>query len=329
MKALVRADASVEIGMGHRVRCQALIQALTNLGWQCQFVVHQQYEVFASPEDLIIATEGDFFVLAELADLVILDHYQYQAVDIAQLFQHQANLLVLDDMNDRGDFPAKWLLNPLNESYSGQVESPLLGSQYALLRPAFRQAEPIPHNQARQLLITLGGTDPLGLTLPILEGLLASGFDLGSIQVLLGKNATNATKVKAFCQQEHIAWKQGLSDVTSLMKQAKLSVSAAGGTLFELACMGIPTIFAQVAENQTRSLQQHVPLNWCKSIRFDNVSVDVREVRIKQLIQLVNLQWHDLDWQQQARKVASSLVDGYGADRVAKMIHDQLVNSPL
>ena len=326
MKLLVRADASVEIGMGHRVRCQALVHAFKGFGWQCQFVVDRRYQAFASQEDCFIGgrseqeCKNEFLSLAQQADLVILDHYGYRADDIAQLYQHQANLLVLDDMNDRGEFPAKWLLNPLQQDYSKQVEFPLTGSGYALLRPVFQQLDASQHSPER-LLITLGGTDPLALTQPILNALLESGFPRKKIQVLLGANAKNAGQVMQFCRANNVPFEQGLADVTPLMKQAKMAVSAAGGTLFELACIGVPTLFAQVADNQTRSLEQHVPLDWCRSIRFDNVPEDIRQQRVELLVDELNQLWLDVEWQQNARRIARSLVDGTGAKRVAEKVN--------
>lgn len=330
MKLLVRADASVEIGMGHRVRCQALVSAFEELGWQCQFVMDRRYQAFGSTKDSFVDTEAQFWHVAEQADLVILDHYGYRAADIRRLYQHQPNLLVLDDMNDRGIFPAKWLLNPLLQDYSEQIEWPLTGSQYALLRPAFQRSyrsagDSLDHvSQPNKLLITLGGTDPLALTLPILTALLWSGFPKEDIQVLLGANAKNADQVIALCNEQAIAYEQGLADVTPLMKQAKMAISAAGGTLFELACMGVPTVFAQVADNQTRSLEQHVPLGWCRAVRFDNQPIALHSALVEQLVSELRSLWLNDAWQAQARAMAKSLVDGLGAQRVAQVITDDL-----
>lgn len=324
MKALIRADASVEIGMGHRVRCQALIHAFEQLGWHCQYVVHRQYADFADANDCLIESEEAFFKLAEQADLVILDHYGYQADAISRLFQHQPSLLVLDDMNDRGDFPAKWLLNPLDQIYSSRVESPLTGSQYALLRPIFVQS-PATTISPNCLLLTLGGTDPLALTLPLLKALEDFAFPLASVQVLLGKNARNSHGVITYCEEKNISWQQGLSDVTPLMRQAKMAISAAGGTLFELACMGVPTVFAQVADNQTRSLEQHVPLGWCDTVRFDGLDERKQAEQIERLINMVMARWQDDAWLANAKQVAQNLVDGKGAHRVAKIIHQAML----
>ncbi|SBS28550.1 hypothetical protein MSP8887_00902 [Marinomonas spartinae] len=324
MKALIRADAAIEIGMGHRVRCQALASAFERLGWMCQFVVHHRYRQFASDHDLLIDCEDDLLPLAGQADLVILDHYGYQADDIARVFHSQPNLLVIDDMNDRGTFPAKWLVNPLNQAYSSQVVMPLIGGQYALLRPSFSQhySESIPPDR---LLVTLGGTDPLALTLPLLKALEKAKFSLDKVQVMLGKNARNSAEVLAYCEEKHIVCLQGVSDVTPLMRQARMAISAAGGTLFELACMGVPTVFAQVAENQTRSLEQHVPLAWCDTVRFDDVNERQRAERIEHLIRLVMIYWQDDSWLTKARQVAQRLVDGKGADRVAKTVHQEFL----
>ncbi|MEO9655819.1 UDP-2,4-diacetamido-2,4,6-trideoxy-beta-L-altropyranose hydrolase [Marinomonas sp.] len=328
MKALIRADASVQIGMGHRVRCEALKQAFESLGWHCQFVIHQDYQGFSASDDLIIEDESEFLDLATNVDLVVIDHYQYLPDMIEQVYRQQAHLLVLDDMNDRGGFPCQWLLNPLHEAYSAKVKQALLGSQYALLRPSFAQA----HLQAKatsshtgKLLITLGGTDPLALTLPIVSRLLEQGVESAKLQVLLGKNASNAEAVIRFCQQHNIAFAQGVKDVTPLMLDASMAISAAGGTLFELACLGVPTVFAQVADNQTRSLEQHVPLAWCDTVRFDNLESQEVPQALQQLVNKVLNYWSCPSWQQAAKACAQQLVDGHGAQRVASLIDQQIL----
>ncbi|MGB3384065.1 MAG: UDP-2,4-diacetamido-2,4,6-trideoxy-beta-L-altropyranose hydrolase [Marinomonas sp.] len=325
MKALIRADASVQIGMGHRVRCQALVVALQALGWQCQFVVHRDCAAFSELNDRLIDDECEFLMLAMEADLVILDHYQYQASDIEKVYQQQTNLFVLDDMNDRGAFPARWVLNPLHERYSSRVITPLTGPQFALLRPEFSApAEPV-IAPPEKLLITLGGTDPLMLTLAILQSLLRHAFPVEKIQVLLGKNAANSEAVKAFSEQYGIQLAQGVVEVRPFMANARLAIAAAGGTLFELACMRVPTVFAQVADNQTRSLEEHVPLGWCQCVRFDDLPEAKRSDQIETLVHHVLLAWSDSAWRQASRVTAQSLVDGQGSVRVAQIIHNALV----
>ncbi|BFM50865.1 UDP-2,4-diacetamido-2,4,6-trideoxy-beta-L-altropyranose hydrolase [Marinomonas sp. THO17] len=318
MKILIRADASVHIGMGHRVRCQALVSAFERQGHSCQFVVQQACSAFAEQNDIVISQEVEFLPMASEADLVILDHYGYQATDIKTLYHHQANLLVLDDMNNRGEFPAKWVLNPLEQTYPNAVLMPLTGSRYALLRPPFLTAQV--NENPTKLLVTLGGTDPLALTLPLLIHCLRLGFVASDIVVMLGKNAKQAEQVKAFCNLNGIELHQGVVDVTPLMAKSKMAISAAGSTLFELACMGVPSLFVQVADNQTLSLEQHLPLGWCRALRFDDLPQETVAEQVERLIHLAWELWQDSIWQAQARKKARQLVDGKGADRVVNAI---------
>ena len=318
MKILIRADASVQIGMGHRVRCQALAAAFERKGLLCQFVMHQDCAAFAEPNDVLIAQEADFLTMASQADLVILDHYGYQAQDIAILYQHQANLLVLDDMNNRGTFPAKWVLNPLELSYPDTVLTVLTGSRYALLRPPFLQARA--EEAPTKLLVTMGGTDPLALTLPLIKQSLALGFEASDMLVMLGKNAQHADQVRGFCRVNGIELQQAVADVTPLMAKAKMAVSAAGSTLYELACLGVPSVFVQVADNQTLTLQQHLPLGWCRALRFDDLPPEAVARQLESLTSLLWDLWQDLSWQTQARQIAQQRVDGKGADRVVDAI---------
>jgi len=58
-------------------------------------------------------------------------------------------------MNDRGDFPAIWLLNPLHQTYSKSIIVPAYGSANTLLRPVFLQQNNLAV-RLKKLLITLG-----------------------------------------------------------------------------------------------------------------------------------------------------------------------------
>jgi len=102
---------------------------------------------------------------------------------------------------------------------------------------------------ARSVLVVMGGTDPMGLT-PAAVGLLAgSGLALEVTAIAVGENA----------QQTHAA-AQGsallltvlapVDDLPALMSAHDLVVSAAGTSVWELCCIGVPTAVAWVVDNQ-------------------------------------------------------------------------------
>jgi len=96
-------------------------------------------------------------------------------------------------------------------------------------------------------LITLGGTESLAIETDFKKRYYRPGFPAKYIQVLLRQRQKGATGCVSFCEENKSMFEQGLSEVTPLMKQAKMAISAAGGTLFELACLGVPTVLQQVA----------------------------------------------------------------------------------
>ena len=104
LKVVIRADASVSIGMGHRVRSEVLAEAFIKHGANVRFVVHGSCSDFTKTEDFLYQDELQWHELARQADILVLDHYGYDADAINELFKLNPNLLVLDDNNNRGVF---------------------------------------------------------------------------------------------------------------------------------------------------------------------------------------------------------------------------------
>ncbi len=138
MKVIFRADASVQIGTGHVMRCLTLADALAMRGADCQFIsrAHQGnliefvrgkgYAVHVLPElpspsdavqpdqQPLLAhshwlggtqaqdAEACRYILAELQpDWLIVDHYALDARWERALKSHYRKLMVIDDLADR------------------------------------------------------------------------------------------------------------------------------------------------------------------------------------------------------------------------------------
>ena len=318
LNVVIRADASVHIGMGHRVRSEVLAESFTEQGANIRFVVHASCSDFAKAEDFLFQEELEWHELARQADILVLDHYEYDAAAINTLFQLNPNLLVLDDNNNRGAFYCRWLLNPLSLSYTQSVQCPLTGGQFALIRPQFSRQQPYQEQERQKLLLTFGGTDPLKLTFPFIKSLFEIGFPSSSLLVMVGSGVQNAKEIEDYCRQHTIECRIGVSQVSELMARSRFAISAAGGTLFELACMGVPTHFIQVADNQKDALAEHTALGWCMATDFINCKPSERLKLVGQVIESVMCTWQtDLNARSQ---LASQLVDGRGAERVVKTV---------
>lgn len=178
MNVLIRADASLEIGSGHVMRCLTLADALRERGAQCRFVCRAHpghlidkirqhgFEVHALPhhpdwrpteadpahaawlgadwekdaEETLVALQGERF------DWLVVDHYALDARWERALRPHVGRIMAIDDLADRAhacDLLLDQNLQPGPDRYRGLVPENcelLLGPRYALLRPQFLDA---------------------------------------------------------------------------------------------------------------------------------------------------------------------------------------------
>ena len=179
MQVVFRADASLEIGTGHVMRCLTLADGLRSQGAECIFIcrshdghlsdlINQRgYAVrllginhpFVAESDVSHAAwlgadwETDARETAQaLVDLtanwLIVDHYALDSRWERYLHNYCQKLMVIDDLADRlhdCDFLLDQNLGHTADDYLNLVPTSALlwvGPQYALLRPEFSQLRP-------------------------------------------------------------------------------------------------------------------------------------------------------------------------------------------
>jgi len=262
---LFRLDADSQIGTGHLMRCLAIADTLAAQGERCGFLcrpldpalltllsAHQHWPI-----------NDDEEALATLAQLkprwLILDHY---GLDIR--FEQAAaarvpRILVLDDLADR-PHQASALLDqgPLRHSadYRPLINDDcrlLLGADYALLRPIYRQLRKSHCQAFKRGFISFGGADPAHASLQTLTTLHAAGL-IQHYQWTLLAGAANPDHDRLEQLIHQHRWPVTLlrhSDaVAQLLASHDFAIGAAGGMTWERCCIGIPTLSIPIAENQ-------------------------------------------------------------------------------
>lgn len=171
----------------------------------------------------------------------------------------------MDDLNSLESYPSDIVINgniyaeDLNyKATYGQTKF-LLGTKYALLRKEFRNIPPKEiKDTAENILITMGGSDPSGFTLKILE-IIKDRKDL-KIDVVIGASFEE----KLVNEINELIKRSGnistYHDVNAeimkeLMIKADIAISAGGSTLYELAAAGVPTLVIIAADNQIRNVE--------------------------------------------------------------------------
>lgn len=341
---LVRADAGLDIGAGHVMRCLALAQAWRDRGGPVAFAVSS----LPPPIEPLLAAEGidllrlgepaggagDALRTAELAAAigaawVVVDGYGFGVAYRRALRQSGVRLLLIEDVEgERGE--ADVVLNPnahaaplVSESAEGPPRL-LLGTAYAPLRREFRRfrgwSRSIADPGAR-ILVTMGGSDPDNATLTALQAIEQLGRPGLEVRVVVGP----ANPHRAVLAREAGA---GRCDVRleppsmampDLMAWADLAVTAAGSTCWELAFMGVPMVTVVLAENQLRIAE---------SLSAAGAAVSAGRagaLEPRALAAAVDATVSSREIREQMSRRGRSLVDGLGAERVTEELQTTMV----
>ncbi|MDB5366119.1 MAG: putative UDP-N-acetylglucosamine--N-acetylmuramyl-(pentapeptide) pyrophosphoryl-undecaprenol, partial [Rhodospirillales bacterium] len=259
---MLRADASIAIGTGHVMRCLTLAEEMIARGWSVTLLAAelpdalvQRVGAVGVSLQAVAAAVGDeadaAAVIATEADAVVLDSYRFGVAYRERVHASGRPVLTLDDGPTLSALHADLVLNPAPQAdgnryaLAAQGAQLLLGPRYALVRRTIRDAARAAQADAGQrsrLLVLFGGSDPLGLTGPVANS-LQGRLPPGVLTIVLGAAA-------APMNLAGLAPLRDPANLPDLMAQSGLAISAAGGTLGELAVCGVPTIAAVVADNQ-------------------------------------------------------------------------------
>ncbi len=337
MKLLIRADATIQMGTGHLMRCLALAQAVKRQGG----VVH--FAIFACSVPLQRRLIDEGFKLHHLlgcelgslldaqktvqfaqklqCDWVCVDGYQFGTEYQQCLKTSGCRSLFLDDYGHALSYYADLILN---QNLSAQTNfyqdrnadtSLLLGIKYTLLREEFRRwrgwQRQIP-KVANHLLITLGGSDPNNVTTWILDALQNVQGQTFKIMVIVGNS--NPYRNALIDQVKHSIHEIDLVfdaiDMSSYLVNADLAISAGGSTTWELAFLGLPSIIVPLANNQNAIAQ---------ALHDQGIAISVgaaSELNTHQFINTIQQLSNNPEQRQMMSQNGQALIDGEGSDRV-------------
>lgn len=318
--------ANYHIGTGHLRRCITLAEAFERNRFTVGFFVYnaelkleawlrkpgRHVEMGAdAPLERVLCAAGEW------AGVVVVDTYDVQACMLESLNATGISVLVIDDLVNRA-LPATWVLNSAVEHgelvYGDLTKAMLLtGPQYAILRPQFTGLGPHPARPVgNRILVTVGGSDPLGQSDRIMQVLSKIEKPL-EIRLVLGALSED---ISSMPRQHNVTCLKDVSDMAGLMQWADLAVAGSGQTIFELAAAGCPAVCLQVADNQrlTGSLF---------SGKRSAVVLDARVVADDHIEATLRMLINDHEMRKQMSSAGQMVVDGRGTDRiVAAVLHD-------
>lgn len=180
-------------------------------------------------------------------DIVIVDLEEINKQYHDQLHQCSAAVIDFENVYD-GEEPADFVINPQRHLDDFERDNYLNGPKYLVLREEFRNQSPEIPQTAQNVLLTFGGTDPLGLTVNCVEAL--GRADLGyEYRVVLGPGFDREDRLQSLPEStlSQFEFRRNVENMGEIMQWADIAVSSGGRTVYELAAMGTPSIV--IAQN--------------------------------------------------------------------------------
>lgn len=261
-------------------------------------------------------------------DMVVVDHYALDHIWHQQVCAGRT-VVAIDDLADR-QHDCKLLLDQnfgrQSTDYDDLVPPKaerLIGPKYALLRPEFRakrQASLARRQSALDrihILVSMGGADQENSTGRILDAMSRSShIKRIDATVVMGSAAPHLQSVREQAKEMPFPTTvlSNVGDMASLLVDVDMAIGAAGGSVWERCCLGVPSLLLTIAENQRPA---------ASALDAAGIGISLGDLDVN-------------GWQEELEAglglllnagamgkmsaAAAQLVDGYGADRVASEV---------
>jgi UDP-2,4-diacetamido-2,4,6-trideoxy-beta-L-altropyranose hydrolase len=341
-RILFRVDAASTVGLGHLQRCLSLAAALRHFGVMCFFLTnddseaHERVSRFGFDHRTLVYNqswgkadvEKTVSTGAKLNCSAVIVDSDYEGAEYLDQLQRSGYFVVAIEDTVPHQFPCHMVINGDAHARQLHYESPfkdvqyLLGPEYSILRPEFwNLPDRLPSDKVDNVLVTLGGADTYNIMPRVLK-ILDNMQKRFAVTAIVGPFFKNYAEIQAIAQvsQRNIRLVKSPDSVCNLMMKADLAISAGGQTLYELACVGCPTVAVRVADNQDGQLAAF------EKSGFIRISGDGSQNNIvKAIAETLKPLLVHREIRVAMASAGQCLIDGRGALRVANRIQEALL----
>jgi len=333
----IRCDGSPQLGLGHVVRCLALACelrdtygmhpgfAMMDKGVAEALVEQEKFPVFIKPDNIGEASWIDSLVKQHAPKGLILDiRTQLPASALHRWRNTGITVAVIDDPSDRRQAadlafypPVPQMIEADWSQFTGQA---FIGWDYILLRREFSIRRELPQNLIPSILVTMGGSDPGGLTLLALKALCQVKEPFRA-QVVLGRAFLHDQALEQLRPSlpAHFKFLRDVTDMPTLMAGSDMAIASFGGTAYELAAIGVPAIHLCLTEDHAISSSAFASIDIAVNLGvYTEISIRDLTVEIKTLL-------HDQKKRLAMASKSRKTVDGQGAQRIAQILATRMI----
>ncbi len=326
MRIALRTEGNHRMGMGDLMGSLALAEAFARDGDETLLVFSPSREAEAAvraagyPFQCVDSDDAACVALERFQpDVIVVNKLQTPASSIRS-FKALARLVVtLDDAGEGGQ-AADLRVNVLYHA-AGAVTDPA----FIALRPEFQAAHGlarIVREPVRELLIVQGGSDTYGFT-PRIIAMLAGLRIRPHATVVLGAAFRHEAALRLAVQESPLDLTviRNAPRMAELMLAADLAITAGGLTMFELACVGTPSLIVCAERFEVETAGRLEAAGAVECLGFGE---DVAEARLRPAVETLA---GDLQRRQRMSACGMRLVDGRGCLRIVQLVKQALVTA--
>lgn len=311
---LFRCDGSHEIGFGHIVRCIALADELRDKHGSgvvfavlydnkaMEMILNHGYKVeTANPrEDQFDYVDWfNCIVKKNHPCALILDIRDDLPPNIVSNLRKKGILVVtIDDPTDRRLLADLAFYPPVPQvekmDWQGFTGQRFIGWEWVILRREFshndenlyKRIKATKKTKIHNILVTMGGSDPKGMTLKTMEALKVIDGQF-EVTIILGPGFAHRDSLNEILGNfPHIhRIFENVLNIGDIMAEADLAVASFGVTAYELAAMGVPAIHLCLTQDHCKSSSvfQKNKIAFCMG-QIDEVDVETLAQKVKYLV---------------------------------------------
>jgi spore coat polysaccharide biosynthesis protein SpsF len=265
---IMRCDGGPEIGLAHVRRCLSIARGLSDReGFAVRFAMHDDATARAPAGDAGFAVDvmpagvKEIDWLLELAEThkpvaTVLDvRSDLSATAVMRLRGADMIVATIDDASarrlsvDASFYPPMPQVFALN--WEGAEAEPQVGWEWVALGQTNLPPFAVRGGRPR-VIVSMGGSDPQGLTLAAVRalGALESEFDA---TVVIGPGADPQLETKIARLAPRFSIVRSPNDLPRLMSEADLGLISFGAAAYELAALGVPAVYLCLSDDHAFS----------------------------------------------------------------------------
>ena len=273
---LFRCDGSVEIGMGHVIRCLALAEELQEKNCNITFAmrkselgintVNKKYPVIVSNEESFnYKTWMIKCIEKNNTKVLIFDVRDGLGKEIVKYIKEKTGvkIVTIDDPEEKrlsadlAFYPPVPQLDKLNwDGFKGEL---FVGWEYVILRKEFLKKYPKPNNPIPNILVSMGGTDEKNMTEFVINSMNQINEKFKAV-IVVGEGYPYIKQLQKSLEKVQFEFElfQNPNNIAEIMSQTDFAIISFGQTAYELVSLRVLNIVMCLTNDHLESSKKFV-----------------------------------------------------------------------